>query len=152
MIADPRTIELLSDYGELRRIGPWLRGAVGNRLDQSVIEDLDLAATEAVANIIRHAYGGLPARRIAIDIAFNQAGTELVFKDDGDPPPLGLFDRAPTIPADAPIDLASLPESGRGLAIIHGCVDEVRYARHGATNELRLTVRNRATPQTPGAK
>lgn len=146
MIPDPRTIELASDYAELRRIGPWLREAVGHRLGQSVIEDLELAATEAVANIIRHAYAGLPGRRITIEITFDGTGTELVLRDQGEPAPRGLFDQAPAVQADEPVDPASLSESGRGLAIIHGCVDEVRYARRGATNELRLAVRDRATP------
>lgn len=146
MTTHPRTIELGSDYAQLRRIGPWLRKVAGQHLQAGVIEDLELAATEAVANIIRHAYGGLPDRRIVIGISFHPTGAELVVEDEGSPPPSGLFDHPPTAPADGPIDIGSLSESGRGLAIIHGCVDEVRYARHGATNELRLAVRDRAAP------
>jgi serine/threonine-protein kinase RsbW len=143
MTTHPRTIELDSHYAELRRIGPWLRKAAGRRLQPDVIEDLELAATEAVANIIRHAYGGQPGRRIVIRISFHSTGAELLFEDEGNPPPSGLFDHPPSAPAEGPVDIASLSESGRGLAIIHGCVNEVRYARHGATNELRLAVRDR---------
>ena len=79
-----------------------------------------------------------------LSIAFDGSAIELVLTDAGTPAPPGLFERAPPPATEGPTYLQSLPESGRGLAIIHGCVDRVSYARRGPTNELRLAVRNRA--------
>jgi len=143
---------------------PVMRRVLGDTLsrlgiDESCIDDLLLAVTEACTNVLRHAG---PGRRYELVAHVGSKRCVLEVLDSGrgfDPAkvgrrraglrrsvrPMGVLRRHPTAPAHAapgsPSTLrnritrsrrlareraiADLPESGRGLAIMRACVDDV---------------------------
>jgi serine/threonine-protein kinase RsbW len=135
------TIDIVSDYAEVRRVGEWLADIGQGRIDEAVLDELQLVVAEAVNNIIRHAYREQPGRPISVRLELTAAGITLVFRDSGQAPPPGFpQSRIGSLEVD-PTDLAALGESGRGLAIIMSCVDRMDYARNGSANEMRLSLR-----------
>ncbi|RMH00364.1 MAG: hypothetical protein D6706_04000 [Chloroflexi bacterium] len=91
---------------------------------------VQLAATEAVSNILRHAYGGKNGR---IHACFLLTPHQLIidFIDNGQP-----FQQ-PISPV--PIDLDNPPEHGYGLYILHKVMDTIHYTRIQDTyNHWRL--------------
>ena len=136
------TIDIVSDYAEVRRVGEWLTDVGKGRIDQAVLDDLQLVVAEAVNNIIRHAYREEPGRPISVRLEVSAAGITLVFRDSGQAPPPGFpQSRIGSLEVD-PSDLAALADSGRGLAIIQSCVDQMDYVRNGSFNELSLRLRH----------
>jgi anti-sigma regulatory factor (Ser/Thr protein kinase) len=92
-----------------------------------------LAVNEAVTNIIKHAYGGLPEQRV--QIAANG------YNDHID---LELFDEGRSFDAEgiADPDFDGSRDHGFGMFIIEQCMDHVRYLRdETGRNCLRLTKR-----------
>jgi sigma-B regulation protein RsbU (phosphoserine phosphatase) len=118
-------IELKSDLAELERARVFTRKFCENvpqtLLDQSRIEQLVLAVSEALTNIIKHAYRETTGQRIQIQAAYTADQVVLRF-----------FDRGREAFSPAPEDF-DLPEdmslSGRGLFIIKNSVDTVEFAR-----------------------
>jgi serine/threonine-protein kinase RsbW len=143
---------------------PVMRRVLGDTLsrlgiDESCVDDLLLAVTEACTNVLRHAG---PGRRYELVAHVGSTRCVLEVLDSGrgfDPAkvgrrgaglrrsvrPMGMLRRQQTAPAHAapgsPATLrnritrsrrlareraiADLPESGRGLAIMRACVDDV---------------------------
>lgn len=92
---------------------------------------VDLAAGEIAANIVEHAGGGAPVR-LRLEVLVRDGRLEAVFADDGLPADL---DPAEAVMPDA------WAESGRGLALARQVLDELRYAREGASNRWTLVHR-----------
>jgi serine/threonine-protein kinase RsbW len=100
---------------------------------------LMVALEEASANILHHAYRDDPARSYRVLAALGPDGVEVEVRDDGPP-----FDPvAPRPPKPLP-DPDDPPIGGLGITLIQRSVDEVRYAREGGENVLRLTKRIRS--------
>jgi phosphoserine phosphatase RsbU/P len=114
------SIEFSSDLDSLPALRAWIRAAChaqGNAaLEVSGL--LGLAATEAVANIIHHAYEGIAGKpiRAVVEVDAERAAVTLTH--------WGRPFRPPAAPAALP-DAAV--EHGRGLFIIEQVVDEVVY-------------------------
>jgi anti-sigma regulatory factor (Ser/Thr protein kinase) len=85
---------------------------------------LELAAHEAAANIMKHAYQGRPDQRIVAEGEVSPEGVSIRLYHWGEP-----FVPGPVRPPA----LGGLHESGYGLSIIAHSVDEVTYSRdeHG---------------------
>lgn len=100
----------------------------------------ELAANEAVANIIEHAFpeGGL--HEILLRLACVDDGVRLEIVDRGRPfDPLALPD---------PVEPAALEAArvgGLGVALIRRSVDRCRYERRGDSNVLTLFVKSGPT-------
>jgi serine/threonine-protein kinase RsbW len=136
------TIDIVSDYAEVRRVAEWLADVGKGRIDEAVLDDLQLVVAEAVNNIIRHAYREEPGRPISVRLEIAAAGITLVLRDSGQAPPPGFpQSKVGSLEVD-PSDLAALADSGRGLAIIKSCVDQMDYVRDGSFNELSLSLRH----------
>jgi anti-sigma regulatory factor (Ser/Thr protein kinase) len=108
--------------------------------DAGTLRKVELAAEEALVNIIRHAYQGQP-ENIEIEIRlFPKSHVEISIRDNG-PPFNPLTIRAP--------DLASSLEEreigGLGIHFIKKNMDEVRYSRLDNANQLIL-VKNATHP------
>lgn len=121
---------------------PVMRRVLGdtlNRLgvDENSVSDLLLAVTEACTNVLRHAG---PGRKYEVVVKVGRNRCVLQVLDNGRgfeparlrstrrtqlrrPPvrPVPLLKRR----ASASADVAQLPESGRGMAIMRACVDDV---------------------------
>jgi serine/threonine-protein kinase RsbW len=85
---------------------------------EETIADLKLAVTEAVANVVRHAYPPDNPGRVWVELSATAERLEIAISDEG----RGLGD----------VELAphgdELGESGMGLSIIRAIADEVEVA------------------------
>jgi len=127
-----------------RVLGDTLRGLGAD--DESVY-DILLAATEACTNVLTH--GGPEARGYAVETSVGAVGCQVVVADEGtglladavaqaDSPPSPAHSQAAELP------VAQLPESGRGLAVMRACVDNVTLASrpgHGTVVTMRKRIR-----------
>ena len=122
--------ELVSVPVMRRVLGDTLRG-IG--VNEESVDDILLAATEACTNVVLHAGESVPAYSVAATV--DRAGCRVVVTDVGQgyaPEGAGqgwpmrlVRARRPTA-AHGSGDVASLAESGRGLAIMRACVDDVK--------------------------
>jgi serine/threonine-protein kinase RsbW len=114
-----------------RVLGDTLRGL---GVDEESVYDILLAATEACTNVLRHS--GQQAGGYAVLTHLGAVGCQVQVADEGIGAPR---DRAvPAEPQDIPV--AQLPESGRGLAVMRACVDNVELDSrpgHGTVVTLR---------------
>ncbi|MDD5643944.1 MAG: ATP-binding protein [bacterium] len=103
---------------------------VKNTLDSKTLFDIELAADEAVTNIIRHGLKGKKGR-ITIEIAKNP-GKYTVKVTDNAP----HFDQSiPTHP-NLSSDITERAVGGLGIYLIHQVMDSVSYSRSGDKNIL----------------
>jgi anti-sigma regulatory factor (Ser/Thr protein kinase) len=106
----------------------------------SVVAEIEIAASEAVANVIRHAYPGCKkAPPVQVMCAHNNGGLTLEIIDKGcgfSAPPRNVV---PEVDPDK--------EGGLGIVLIKGFMDRVHYtSKPGAGTRIKMTRR------TSGAK
>jgi serine/threonine-protein kinase RsbW len=102
-----------------RVLGDTLRGL---GVDDESVYDILLAATEACTNVLTH--GGRRVRDYAVVTSLGAVGCQVEVADEG----AGLGPREPAEPGEPDpqqTPVAQLPESGRGLAVMRACVDNV---------------------------
>ncbi|MBS1841698.1 MAG: ATP-binding protein [Acidobacteria bacterium] len=129
-------IELKSDpqvlCGVRGAISP-IAGAIGFKEEDC--RAITLALDEAITNVIRHAYGGKPGRRIEIELSKlngakqEQAGLEILLFDRGVKPKPDSFKGLPP---------GELRSGGLGLHFMRQSMDKVVHTRVGSTNRLRM--------------
>jgi serine/threonine-protein kinase RsbW len=114
-----------------RVLGDTLRGF---GVDEESVYDILLAATEACTNVLTHS--GQQVGGYAVLIKLGALGCQVQVADEGNGAPR---DRASSDdPRDIPV--AQLPESGRGLAVMRACVDNVELDSrpgHGTVVTMR---------------
>ena len=116
-----------------RVLGDTLRG-VG--VDEESVYDILLAATEACTNVLTH--GGEQVSGYEVVTRLDPVGCQIEVADEGIglPPhrshPVARAGRSREPREPAPVaghehetPIAQLPESGRGLAVMRACVDQV---------------------------
>ncbi len=122
---------------------PVMRRVLGETLsrlgvDEKSVSDLLLAVTEACTNVLRHAG---PGRRYEVVVKVGRNKCVLKVLDNGRGieagrlrtarrahlrrPPVGPVQLLNRRASGRVPDIAQLPESGRGLAIMRACVDDV---------------------------
>ncbi len=110
-----------------RVLGDTLRGL---GVDEESVYDILLAATEACTNVLTH--GGQQVRGYEVVTSLGAVSCQIQVADEG----IGLPAREPPRPASpasppGPAEpqpetpVTQLPESGRGLAVMRACVDNV---------------------------
>ncbi len=99
-----------------RVLGDTLRGL---GVDEESVYDLLLAATEACTNVLRHS--GQEVRGYAVVTSLGAVGCQVEVANEG--AGAVLHEVARREPEEIPV--AQLPESGRGLAVMRACVDNV---------------------------
>jgi serine/threonine-protein kinase RsbW len=112
---------------------PVMRRVLGDTLrragvDEESVYDIVLAATEACTNVVRHS--GRDVRRYAVMTSLGTVGCQVEVADEGAGTGPPEPEREPLVPAgldgpQAANAIARLPESGRGLAVMRACVDQV---------------------------
>jgi len=141
---------------------PVMRRVLGDLLsrlgvDEDSIGDLLLAVTEACTNVLRHAG---PGRRyeVVVQVGWNRCVLQVLDSGRGFEPSRlrsrgAHLRRPPVRPVSllrrrvSNADIAQLPESGRGLAIMRACVDDVRLRTgpgRGTVVSLRKRIERRA--------
>lgn len=127
-------IEITSDIGAVGALTDWVAEAARIYLDEQSVIDLQIAATEAVNNIILHAYRGRPGMPISVSLDIGDDRVALALRDRGEAMPPSALEAAPRPEPDP----RGAIESGRGMSLIRQCVDDLSYRRLGPWNELTL--------------
>ena len=121
-----------------RVLGDTLRGL---GVDEESVYDLLLAATEACTNVLQH--GGREVRQYTVVTSLGAVGCQVEVADEGVGTALRRT-RWRRRPAEREIPVAQLPESGRGLAVMQACVDDVTLdssPERGTVVTLRKQIR-----------
>jgi serine/threonine-protein kinase RsbW len=114
--------ELLSVPVMRQVLGDTLRG-IG--LNEDSVADILLAATEACTNVLTH--GGRQVRGYEVVTSLGAVACQVEVADKGVGVTVPEPREAPAEPGapEPEIPVAQLPESGRGLAVMRACVDNV---------------------------
>jgi anti-sigma regulatory factor (Ser/Thr protein kinase) len=127
---------------ELRQIPVWMTSvlAEGGLADQQINElmtRVELAVQELCVNIVTHAYGGRPGKRLELIVRLEAHEFTVEVIDDGPE-----FD-----PTDLPApNLDDVPVHGFGVSIISALTTSFAVARVQGRNRSRLTF---AVPAAP---
>jgi serine/threonine-protein kinase RsbW len=124
-------------------------GLLLDSIEQSLLEhgiarelrdDMRLIAEEVVCNAIEHGDdGGEHAqRRIAVDIARDDDGLHVEFRDNGKP-----FDPLDHEPPELDADILDRPVGGLGVHLVRELARSVRYVREEPYNVLHVVLRTR---------
>jgi len=134
-------VEAAADPRWLRPLRGLVRGYLENcGMSADEVDNSVLAVDEACTNILRHAYGGDPARRFRFSLRDSGAAVEIVLEDDGAPVPLERVRPERAAPRRETVE-----PGGRGVQILYEVFDEVRYTPGAASgNRLTLRLRKRA--------
>ncbi|MGA2411864.1 MAG: ATP-binding protein [Candidatus Binataceae bacterium] len=117
----------------------FLVGLAVNRITSSIslseqlAFEMEVAAVEAVNNAVEHAHHHQANKRITVRVQLNSDHIQFTIVDRGEP-----IDFERVMSGSTPAASTGEPERGRGLKIIKGLMDEVRYKRKGATNQITL--------------
>ncbi len=98
---------------------------------------VEIAVAEAVNNVIRHAYGCETGHPIDVAFVLERGRVTIEVSDEGTP----MAPRTSPVLDFDPADVASLPEGGMGLFLIHQVMDQVEVRRHGERNTLAMSRR-----------
>ena len=121
--SDPRFLSLVrAAIGELGVIYGWQN-------DECL--EITLAVDEALANIIRHAYGNRHDQEIEFECFVGDEQIEFTLLDRGVPPDPARICK--------PMDKFAL--SGRGTHLMKAIMDEVEYTKVPSGNQLKLIKR-----------
>ncbi len=131
-------ITIRSRLEDVPLIGAAMRGLCHEaELRPDDCQGVELCVTEAVVNSIEHAYGRDPAHEVAVTIQDDGARLVIAVRDTGNPMATDMLQRkrqeAYTFD---PADIARVPTSGRGLAIIQSYMDRVDYRIEDDGNHL----------------
>ncbi|MDJ0976418.1 MAG: SpoIIE family protein phosphatase [Planctomycetota bacterium] len=132
-----QVLELAAERGQLAEARAFLRRVCGNghghHFSEETLAELELALTEAVSNVVRHAYAPEQRGRMRLESRWSDAGLHIRLVNWGTP-----FDGVSPRP---PVELEAA-EGGLGLGIIRRVMDEVSYTRgEGGSNCLDLLKR-----------
>lgn len=99
---------------------------------QSAFE-MEVAVVEAVNNAVEHAHHYQRDKQVTVRVRLESDLVEFMIMDSGAP-----FDFKAAMAMSAGMENAGEAEPGRGLSIIQGLMDEVKYERKGETNRITL--------------
>jgi len=117
-----RAVEQLQAFGRAHRV------------DEKALFGIALALEECGANIVQHACRGRAEEKFSVVFEHAPGALAVELRDHG--PPFDL--------TKAPADVVAVddrPPGGWGIQLVRKHVDEVRYAREGGENVLRLVKR-----------
>lgn len=132
----PSRVECIDD---VRR---WVSArAEDARASPEAVADIELALTEALANVIEHGYGGDATKEIRVEAEAAAGSFRVSVRDWGLPANPDSFQRR---------DLDDPGEGGYGVYLMEGLMDEVRREAQTGGGTL-LTLVKRLQPQdNPG--
>ena len=112
--------------------------AILNNFSEKQCSEIELAVTEAVTNVIEHAYKADESQPIIMKL--NNTADEMVIEvmDQGVTPPETLLKSAKTGFAELPDNIYKIDESGRGLTLILTMMDEVEIVTRDNWNIFRM--------------
>lgn len=103
---------------------------------------IELCVTEAVTNSINHAYKGESGHEVVVTISIYDTKLIIEVIDTGKSMAPVLLEERKAFALDFdPKDIEAVPESGRGLAIIQGIMDDVSYQVKENGNFLTMIIK-----------
>lgn len=128
-------INILSEYDNVAQVNDAVRDFLVNQgVETYVLNAFDICLTEALNNIIKHAYKEEKGRNITVHIVKDTKTIEVEIIDEGEP--RTKFE-IPNLEFD-PQDINNLPESGMGLFIMNQLMDELKYENRNGKNYFIL--------------
>ncbi len=119
-----REIKIFSIYEKVAEACYSLRDfCFKEKIEKKVCSELELCLTEALNNVIKHAYKEDPNKVIDITFTFDNSELTMMIEDSGSP---RINIKEPELEYD-PKDINSLPEGGMGLFIIKNLTDTSEY-------------------------
>ena len=112
--------------------------AIKAGISEVVAMELELVISEAVTNIIEHAYEWDETQYIKFIISISNQSVTIEIKDQGKPIAADLFSDIEPGFDNPPDDVGLLAESGRGLKIIQSLIDDIKISHENGWNTLRL--------------
>jgi anti-sigma regulatory factor (Ser/Thr protein kinase) len=130
-------IALSPDIAEISRLTEWVEARCGEAGLDDLAFKLTLALEEAVANVVHHAFAGLPPpHAIEVSLETSAAGIVAEIVDNGRP-----FDPSAAAQPDLSLPLEQRDPGGLGILLIQRMMDRVDYRRADGRNHLRLEKR-----------
>ena len=126
-----------SDPASVRRAIQSVNQALSRLIgSEEALAFIEIVVTEAINNIVEHAYQQAQGR--PIDLRIEQRRSEVHFSivDQGTAMPNGEIPAGVVPNFDCPV--ADLPEGGFGWTLIHRLASGIEYARVGNENHLRF--------------
>lgn len=121
-------LTIASTFLDVRRASDWIASRISSSLFDHRKDDITLAASEALNNIVRHGYAEAANGRIDVEIRQTDVRLTLVITDTAPfPPPEAVGADPHDFPMVEDIPRDELPESGFGLALIYACADGVTF-------------------------
>ena len=126
---------ITSNYGAVIEINKSIREYLsGNKIETHVCNAGEICLTEALNNVIKHAYNGENSNQIEIIIRINNNQLEIDIVDEGSPRKNLIITELNFDPSD----IDNLPESGMGLYIIKQLMDDLSYYSLNGKNYFTL--------------
>lgn len=126
---------IASNYGEVIEINKSIREYLsGNKIETHVCNAVEICLTEALNNVIKHAYKGENTNQIEIVIRIITNQLEIDIIDEGSPRQNLIISELNFDPAD----IDNLPEGGMGLYIIKQLMDDLNYYSLNGKNFFTL--------------
>jgi anti-sigma regulatory factor (Ser/Thr protein kinase) len=107
-------------------------------LGEEAAQELELAAVEALNNVVQHAHRGRHDLPIDVSVEAEPGRVTVEIVDHGRATTADRF-TAPDEPELDPSDIAGLAENGRGIALMRQLLDGISYVPGPDGNRLRLT-------------
>jgi len=128
-------LDVEPQVGEVPRLIDWVGSCcAAEGLAEDVTFKLTLALEEAVANVITHAFLGLPPpHSIKVRLAISARSVSAEIIDNGRP-----FDPTAAPDPDLSLSLEERRPGGLGIHLMRGMMDRVHYRRGDGNNILRL--------------
>jgi anti-sigma regulatory factor (Ser/Thr protein kinase) len=128
-------LDISPDIAEIPRLLDWVEErCVDCGVQGETPSKLALALDEAVANVVNHAFAGVPTPpRIAVVLTIDGDSVAAEIIDNGRP-----FDPTAVPEPDCASPLESRDVGGLGIHLIRRMMDRVEYRRVGGENRLRL--------------
>ena len=128
-------LDVKPEVCEVARLIEWTGSCcAAEGLAADIAFKLTLAIEEAVANVIGHAFEGLPPpHSITVRIAVSAGSVTAEIVDNGRP-----FDATSVPDPDLSLALQDRDPGGLGIHLIHSMMDRVHYRRSNGNNILAL--------------
>ena len=126
-----------NDLSELTRVADWVHAwARQHDVPPRTVERVDLCSTEAITNIVMHAYTDGGSHQIVLRLDRHDDRLALDIQDDG-----AAFDPHEIDDAPPALSLEDATIGGHGIQLIRRFSDEWHYSRSEERNQSTLVFR-----------
>lgn len=130
-----QNFSIVSDYENVTSVNKSIREFLSaENLEPHLCNAVEICLTEALNNVIKHAYYGDDTKTIDINVKKNSKYLEIEIVDEGIPRKNLVIKELDFDPGD----INNLPESGMGLFIIKQLMDELSYHSRNGKNYFIL--------------